>query len=121
MGVEVVRSGTWTAGGPRSFDAEGAEHGAGVTLILTDMAEGRGPRLHKHPYGEIWVVASGRARFTGGGEEVEASTGDIVYVSAETPHKFVSIGEEQLRMVCIHEAPKFTTVWLEPKNEQPET
>jgi mannose-6-phosphate isomerase-like protein (cupin superfamily) len=121
MVVEVVRSGTWTEGGSSSFDTEGAEHGSSVTLILSEMAAGRGPRLHTHPYRETWVIAAGRARFTAGDDEVEASAGDIVYVSAETPHKFVSIGEEPLRIVSIHEAEKFTTVWLEPKTAQPET
>jgi hypothetical protein len=27
---------------------------AGVSLILVDMAPGEGPRLHKHPYEEVF-------------------------------------------------------------------
>ncbi len=116
---KVVKSGLWVPGGGTSFDTEGAEHGAEVSIILVDTPPGRGPRLHRHPYGETWVVAAGRARFTSGGDELEATTGDIVYVDAGTPHKFVNIGEDTLRMTCIHQGPRFSTVWLEPKAAEP--
>jgi quercetin dioxygenase-like cupin family protein len=102
----------WTEGGPRGFELEGARIGADATLILTDMAEGKGPRLHKHPYAEVWVIHAGAARFTAGAETIEAGVGDVVHVEAETPHKFV-VTEGPAQMVCIHVAAKFHTDWLE--------
>lgn len=108
----VVRSGIWTDSGPHGFDLEGETIGADTTLILTDMAEGRGPKLHKHPYAEIWVICQGAARFTAGSETIEAGVGDIVNVEAEMPHKFV-VTAGPARMVCIHVAPRFHTDWLE--------
>lgn len=108
----VVRSGIWTAGGPKGFDLEGAEIDANTTLILTDMDVGRGPRLHKHPYAEVWVIMDGGARFTAGSETIDAGVGDIVHVEAEMPHKF-TVTAAPARMVCIHTAPKFHTDWLE--------
>ncbi len=108
----IVHSRVWTTGGPTGFEIEGAEIGANTTLILTDMAEGKGPRLHKHPYAEVWVIHSGAARFTAGAETIDAAAGDIVHVEAETPHKFV-VTEGPAKMVCIHTAAKFHTDWLE--------
>ena len=108
----IVRSGIWTAGGPRSFDLEGEKIGADTTLILTDMDEGRGPRLHKHPYPEIWVIHEGKTRFTAGDDVIDAGPGDIVHVEAELPHKFV-VTSGPAKMVCIHTAAKFHTDWLE--------
>jgi quercetin dioxygenase-like cupin family protein len=108
----LVRSKIWTKAGPSSFDIEGAEIGANTTLILTDMKAGTGPRLHKHPYPEIWVIYAGACQFTAGEETIEAGPGDIVHVEAELPHRFV-VTEGPARMVCIHTAPKFTTIWLE--------
>lgn len=108
----VVHSRIWTEGGPKDFEIEGAEIGANATLILTDMAVGRGPRLHKHPYAEVWVVIAGAVRFTAGAETIDAGTGDVVHVEADTPHKFV-VTEEPAKMVCIHTAPRFHTDWLE--------
>jgi mannose-6-phosphate isomerase-like protein (cupin superfamily) len=51
-----------------------------------------GPDLHKHPYSETWIVRSGKARFTANDQEIEAGPGDIIVVTAETPHKFKNIG-----------------------------
>jgi mannose-6-phosphate isomerase-like protein (cupin superfamily) len=114
MGLELVRSGQWQAGGKTAVEYQGFEHGSQVTLIIEDMPRGGGPRLHKHPYGEVWVVVAGRAAFTDGEQVVKAGVGDVRYVSAGTPHKFTSIGEVPLKMVCIHYSPKFQTDWLEP-------
>ena len=108
----IVRTGIWTADGPRAFEIEGAEIGATSTLILSDMAVGRGPRLHKHPYAEVWVIHSGAVRFTAGDETIDAATGDIVHVEAEKPHKF-TVTEGPAKMVCIHTAARFHTDWLE--------
>jgi mannose-6-phosphate isomerase-like protein (cupin superfamily) len=115
MGLELMRSGQWQPGGKTAVEYQGFEHNSQVTLIIEDMPSGGGPRLHKHPYGEVWVVIAGCAAFTDGQRTVEAGVGDVMYVGAETPHKFTSIGEGSLRMVCIHESPKFHTDWLEPK------
>jgi mannose-6-phosphate isomerase-like protein (cupin superfamily) len=59
------------------------------------------------------VVISGAGDFTAGDRVLKAATGDVVYVEPELPHKFVATGSEPLRMVCIHNAPKFATVCLE--------
>lgn len=77
------------------------------------MPNGGGPRLHRHPYGETWVVTGGRAAFTNGHEALEAAIGDVIYVPAGTPHKFPSTGDSPLRMVCIHQSDRFVTEWLE--------
>ena len=108
----LVHSRVWTVGGPRGYEIEGHEIGADTTLILTDMAAGKGPRLHKHPYAEVWVIHSGAARFTAGAETIDAGPGDIVHVEAELPHKFV-VTDGPAKMVCIHTAAKFHTDWLE--------
>jgi mannose-6-phosphate isomerase-like protein (cupin superfamily) len=111
--AEVVHTGQWLPGGKTAVDLLGVDHGAEVTLIIEDMKPGGGPRLHKHPYPEVWVVISGTGDFTAGDKVLQATTGDVVYVEPELPHKFVATGSEPLRMVCIHNAPSFTTVWLE--------
>jgi mannose-6-phosphate isomerase-like protein (cupin superfamily) len=111
--LDIVRSGQWTEHGAAAYEILGRDHGAAVTLILEEMPEGRGPRLHSHPYGETWTVIAGHGLFTAGDDTVEAGAGDVVYVSAGTPHKFLSLGPEPLRLVCIHQAPQFHTDWLE--------
>lgn len=92
---------------------EGGDHGGEVSFFLVNNVPGAGPGLHRHPYSETWVVRSGRALITADGQEIEAGPGDIVVVTAETPHKFKNIGTERLDIVCIHAAPRMVQVELE--------
>ena len=101
----VIRAGELRRSRGGTITFEGESHGSGVSFFLVDSEPGAGPGLHRHPYSETWVVRSGTARFTAGGEELEAGPGDIVVVGAETPHKFVNAGSGQLDIVCIHASP----------------
>jgi quercetin dioxygenase-like cupin family protein len=92
---------------------KGAEHDASISLILDHSEPGDGPRLHKHPYDETWVVIEGNVTFQAGAEELEAGPGDIVIVPPDTPHRFANSGPERAYLVCIHANPTFETEWLE--------
>jgi mannose-6-phosphate isomerase-like protein (cupin superfamily) len=83
---------------------EGDKHGDGVPVssFIVENTPGKGPRLHKHPYAEVFVVLEGLATFTAGDQEVEATGGNVVVVPPETPHKFVNSGDGTLRLVTIH-------------------
>jgi mannose-6-phosphate isomerase-like protein (cupin superfamily) len=109
----VIRAGEIepSKGGTVSF--EGEPYGSGVSVFLVNNQPGTGPDLHRHPYPETWIVRSGRARITADGQDIEAGPGDIVVVTAETPHKFKNIGTERLDIICIHASPRFIQEWLE--------
>lgn len=94
-------------------DFEGAERGASVSVILTDGEPGSGPRLHRHPYDETWVVQEGRVTFRLADEQFTAGPGDLVVAPPDTPHAFTVAGPGRARMVCIHASPTFVTEWLE--------
>jgi quercetin dioxygenase-like cupin family protein len=91
----------------------GEDHGATVSLILDESGPGGGPRLHRHPYDETWVVIEGSLTFQAGEERFAAGPGDIVVVPPETPHRFTNDGPGTSRLVCIHAHPTFDTEWLE--------
>jgi quercetin dioxygenase-like cupin family protein len=91
----------------------GEGHRSDVSVFVVDMAPGRGPRLHRHPYSETFVVLGGRGRFRLDGRDVEAAEGDVVVAPARAPHGFTSLGPENLRLVAIHAAPSMDTEWLE--------
>lgn len=96
------------------FSVEGRDIGTGISIIRerTDVV-GAGPRLHRHPYTETFVIVRGRALFTIGGEEREAGTGDVLVVPAGTAHKFSVLGPGSYEGVHIHENDHFITEWLE--------
>lgn len=84
-----------------------------VSFILVDMLPGDGPRLHSHPYEEVFIVQEGRVTFTIDSTLVEAQAGQIIIVPANMPHKFVNTGKTVLRQVDIHVSTRFITDWLE--------
>jgi mannose-6-phosphate isomerase-like protein (cupin superfamily) len=102
---------------PRSgntYAFEGQEHGdAPLSFFLVNSPPGSGPRLHRHPYAEVFVVQEGHASFTVGDEALEITGGQIVVVPPGTPHKFVNVGDGLLRQVDIHPAGRMATEWLE--------
>jgi mannose-6-phosphate isomerase-like protein (cupin superfamily) len=99
--------------GDDANEFQGHHLGANVSLIVVDAPPGGGPRLHRHPYEEVFVVQEGTATFTAGDEKFEAQGGQVVVVPAGVPHKFVNSGTERLRQVDIHASDRFLTEWLE--------
>jgi mannose-6-phosphate isomerase-like protein (cupin superfamily) len=97
--------------GPGEF--QGYHHGASVSIIFVDAPPGGGPKLHRHPYEEVFVVQEGIATFTAGEETVEVRGGQVVVVPAGVAHRFVNSGTGRLRQVDIHASERFVTEWLE--------
>jgi mannose-6-phosphate isomerase-like protein (cupin superfamily) len=112
MGVQLIRQRDL----PLSEIARelvGADHGGvGVCIIFVDVDPGYGPSLHRHPYEEIFITLEGSATFVAGDEQLEAGEGDVVIVSANTPHSFTNAGQGKLRQIDIHVSPTFSTEWL---------
>ncbi len=86
---------------------------ANVSIILESTTRpGVGPRLHRHPYAETFLIRRGSATFTVGTEQFDAHAGQVLIVPAATPHKF-STGPHGYEAVHIHASPRFDTEWLE--------
>lgn len=97
---------------------EGRDHAAQVSVFLVDNLPGQGPRLHRHPYTETWIVQEGRPLFVADGEEVLPDVGEILTVTPGTAHKFVNLGPGRMRLVCIHASPELIQEDLEPDEER---
>jgi mannose-6-phosphate isomerase-like protein (cupin superfamily) len=106
--MPVIKAGTLETG-----NLKGVDYGATVSLILDHSEPGHGPRLHRHPYDETWVVIEGNLTFQAGEERFKAGPGDIVIVPPDVPHKFTNDGPGRSNMVCIHASPTMITEWLE--------
>jgi mannose-6-phosphate isomerase-like protein (cupin superfamily) len=100
------------SGGENASTFNGHEHDAQVSFFLSHNRPCTGPKLHRHPYEETFIVQEGDVLFTVGDRTIEAGTGDIVVVPAGAPHKFVSRGATH-RQVSIHPVARMETEWLE--------
>ena len=91
--------------------------GAGISIILESTTrEGVGPRLHRHPYAETFIIRRGSATFTVGvganARELVGRAGQVLVVPADTPHRFRT-GARGYEAVHIHANDRFVTEWLE--------
>lgn len=97
-----------------SGEWQGDSRGAGISIICNRIeAPGGGPRLHRHPYPETFLVRLGTGLFIVGDETIQAGEGSILVVAAMTPHKFSNFGPGPLETIDIHESGRFVTEWLE--------
>jgi quercetin dioxygenase-like cupin family protein len=71
--------------------------GGGVTLFA--FAPGEGLSEHTSTRNALVHMLEGRARFTVGGQEMEASGGDMILMPADVPHALQAIGEEGFKMM----------------------
>lgn len=96
-----------------SHEFVGAEHG-GVpfSIILVHSQPGVGPKLHRHPYAEVFVVESGEATFRIGDDTAVVTAGHVVVSPPGEAHGFTNSGDEELRLTAIHAAGTFDTEWL---------
>jgi mannose-6-phosphate isomerase-like protein (cupin superfamily) len=91
----------------------GGEHGdVPFCIILVHSQPGVGPKLHRHPYAEVFVVEAGQATFTIGDETVVVDAGQVVISPAGEAHAFTNTGTAELRLTSIHGAGRFDTEWL---------
>jgi mannose-6-phosphate isomerase-like protein (cupin superfamily) len=97
-----------------SHEFVGADHGdVPFSVILVHSRPGVGPRVHRHPYAEVFVVESGQATFRIGEETVVVEGGHVVVSPPGEAHGFVNSGDGELRLTAIHGASRFDTEWLE--------
>ena len=98
---------------PHSHEFVGADHGeVPFSIILVHSQPGIGPKLHRHPDAEVFIVESGEATFQLGDETVVVPEGHVVVGPPDVPHGFANSGPAELRLVAIHGASRFNTEWL---------
>lgn len=96
-----------------SHELVGAEHGdLPFCVILVHSRPGVGPKLHRHPYSEVFIVESGQATFRIGDDTVVVEGGNVVVSPPGEAHGFTNTGTGELRLTAIHGAARFDTEWL---------
>ena len=102
------------SGGPHRGSVNGEVLGTQVTILTYGNDEpGVGPKLHMHPYDEVFVVQEGRARFFVGDQVIDAEAGDTVLGPAGVPHRFVNLGPGRLQTLDVHLSPRWIQTNLE--------
>ena len=90
---------------------DGADHGLRTSVMLSVITQGGGPRRHRHPHAEVFVVQEGNGRFEVDGESFDGEAGDVLIVPPNAWHAFANRGTTLLRLVAIHENPRAVIEW----------
>jgi mannose-6-phosphate isomerase-like protein (cupin superfamily) len=62
-------------------------------------------RQQPHGEDEIYVVMSGRSRFTAGEDTRDVQPGDVIYVARQVPHRFHEITDD-LHLIVVFAPPE---------------
>ena len=93
---------------------EGYLHGSQVSIIRAHHSRpGSGPRLHRHPYTETFLIHAGRALFTVGDEQLVGVGGQVLVVPQLIAHRFEVLDDGTYTATHIHASDRFITEWLE--------
>lgn len=99
---------------PWDANLEGYLVGSHVSIIQEYTEHvGSGPRLHRHPYSETFMVRRGAALFTVGEERLVVSAGQVLVAPTLVPHRFEVLDRGLFESINIHANDRFVTEWLE--------
>jgi mannose-6-phosphate isomerase-like protein (cupin superfamily) len=71
-----------------------------LSLTVYELPAGADDPQLPHAEDEVYYLVSGRAEFEVGGERRPVAAGDVVFVAAEVPHRFVEI-EDDLTLLVV--------------------
>ena len=90
---------------------QGFEHGANVSFFVVEFSLGKGPKKHRHPYEETFIILDGEIEVIVDGEIQRLGSDIIAIIPAHTWHEFKNRSERATRLVNIHPVPKMITEW----------
>jgi quercetin dioxygenase-like cupin family protein len=79
--------------------------------MRSEVVPGSGPRRHRHPHAEIFILHEGHGRFEVEGTYFIGEASDIVIVPPDAWHSFVNSGTGPLRLTAIHQNPRAVTLF----------
>jgi quercetin dioxygenase-like cupin family protein len=108
--LELVH-GRVTADGGELRQLSGSDYGLVTSVMHSQIVPGSGPKRHRHPHAEIFVLHDGQARYEIEGTHLDAQAGDMVIVPPDAWHSFVNTGTAMLRQTAIHENPRAVSLF----------
>ena len=90
---------------------QGVKHGAKVSFFIVHFSPGKGPKKHRHPYEETFIILEGEIEAIVDGETKTLSENNIVIIPAGTWHEFKNRSDKTVFMVNIHPVPEMVTEW----------
>jgi quercetin dioxygenase-like cupin family protein len=90
----------------------GFENNANVSFFIVCFSPGRGPKKHRHPYEETFIILEGAIEAVIDGETKTVPAGNILVVPPNAWHEFKNNTDKEVMTVNIHPVPKMVTEWF---------
>ena len=97
--------------GAEAATFHGFEHEAKVSFFIVQFSPGHGPKKHRHPYEETFILLDGEIEIIVNGNTQTIGAGKIAIVPAGTWHEFKNCSDRPLQMINIHPVEKMITEW----------
>jgi quercetin dioxygenase-like cupin family protein len=79
----------------------GSDEGPNFAMRRFIMEPGGGMPMHTNQVEHEQYVLRGEGRVVIGGETLEVTRDDVVYIPAGVPHSYDSIGDEPFEFICV--------------------
>jgi mannose-6-phosphate isomerase-like protein (cupin superfamily) len=106
--LELLRGPVTDAGGELRV-LTGMDYGLVTSIMTSRVVPGGGPRRHRHPHAEVFVVQEGQGRYEVEDFTFDAEPGDLLIVPPNAWHSFRNTGTATLRLTAIHQNPRAET------------
>ena len=90
---------------------QGFAHEANVSFFIVQFSRGKGPKKHRHPYEETFIILDGEIEAIVDGEVQRIGSDQIAIIPANAWHEFKNCSDKPLHMVNVHPVPKMITEW----------
>jgi quercetin dioxygenase-like cupin family protein len=90
---------------------QGSKHGANVSFFVVQFSRGRGPRKHRHPYEEVFIIQDGEIEAIIDGKMERIGAGKVAIIPARSWHEFKACSRQPVSMINIHPVPEMITEW----------
>ncbi len=90
---------------------QGAEHAADVSFFVVEFSHGQGPKRHRHPYEETFILLNGEIEIILDGATQTVSGRKVVVIPAGAWHEFKVRSQGPVSMINLHPTPKMITEW----------
>lgn len=90
----------------------GFEHDANVSFFLVNFSPGVGPKKHRHPYEETFIILEGAIEAVIEDKTYTVTAGSILIVPPNTWHEFSNQTDKIVMTVNIHPAREMVSEWF---------
>ena len=109
--MKIIDTKTIRSANSEAATFQGFEHGANTSFFIVNFSPGKGPKRHRHPYEEIFIILDGEIEAIVDNETKVIGSDTIAIIPADTWHEFKNRAEKPARLVNIHPVSKMVTEW----------